>query len=104
MRKILLFFAMIRGCRVVLCVIYLEELLSYIKITLSHLRRYVGYGWMEWRRCHRIFLGMRCRGYIVVICWTTLFLRLAFFISFFKVDHGERYPDKGVYHLVASGA
>jgi hypothetical protein len=29
------FFAMIRDCRVVLCVIYLEELLSYIKITLS---------------------------------------------------------------------
>ncbi|KEH39330.1 hypothetical protein MTR_2g094427 [Medicago truncatula] len=28
----------------------------------------------------------------------------AFFISFFKVDHGKRYPDKGVYHLVASGA
>lgn len=51
-----------------------------------------------WRRCHRIFLGMRCRGYIVVICWTTLFLRLAFLISFFKVDHGEWYPDKGVYH------
>ena len=36
------FFAMIRGCRVVLCVIYLEELLSYIKITLCHLKRYVG--------------------------------------------------------------
>jgi hypothetical protein len=30
------FFAMICGCRVVLCVIYLEEFFSYIKITLCH--------------------------------------------------------------------
>jgi len=43
---------------------------------------------------------MRCRGYIIVICRTTLFLRLAFLISFFKVDHAEWYPDKGVYHLM----
>jgi len=100
MRKVHFFFGMIYGCRVVLCVIYLEDFLSYLKITLYHLRRCVYYGWMGWRRCHRIFLGRRCRGYIFVLCWTTFVLRLSYLIKWtWKVDCGEKYPDKGVYHL-----
>ena len=87
-KNTLFFLGMIRGCRVVLCVIYLKDFLSYLKITLYPLRRYVCYGWMGWRQ------HFSWKAVHVIYCCSLLdniFLSLASLIS----RHGMLITMKG---------
>ena len=66
------FFVMIRGCIVVLYVIYLEDFLSYLRITMPF--KEMCRLWLDGAETMSYnFSWTKVQGYIIVLYWTTFF-------------------------------